>query len=72
VERSPKEIAKFLRKRIETTTGILARETPLSQQANSLFMGTNVVSGSAKTVVVGTGPKTEFGKVSERLRLKLE
>jgi len=55
---------------VEKTTEILAPETPLSQRTNSLFMGTNVVSGSAKTVVVGTGPKTEFGKVSERLRLK--
>ena len=33
-------------------------------------MGTNVVSGSAQALVVGTGSKTEFGKVSERLKLK--
>ena len=33
-------------------------------------MGTNVVSGNAKAVVVGTGSQTEFGKVSERLRLR--
>jgi len=33
-------------------------------------MGTNVVSGSARAVVVGTGLQTEFGKVSERLRLR--
>jgi Mg2+-importing ATPase len=33
-------------------------------------MGTNVVSGSAKAAVVGTGAKTEFGKVSERLKLR--
>jgi len=29
-----------------------------------------VVSGNAKAVVVGTGAKTEFGKVSERLKLR--
>ena len=33
-------------------------------------MGTHVVSGSARAVVVRTGKETEFGKVSERLRLR--
>ena len=54
----------------EKTAGILPTEASLSQRTNSLFMGTNVVSGSAKAVVVGTGAKTEFGKVSERLKLR--
>ena len=54
----------------EKTVGILPLATSLSQRTNSLFMGTNVVSGSAQAVVVGTGLQTEFGKVSERLRLR--
>jgi Mg2+-importing ATPase len=54
----------------EKSAGILPPETPLSQRTNSLFMGTNVVSGSAQAVVIGTGSRTEFGKVSERLKLK--
>jgi Mg2+-importing ATPase len=54
----------------EKTAGILPPATSLSQRINSLFMGTNVVSGSAQAVVVGTGLQTEFGKVSERLRLR--
>lgn len=33
---------------------------------NLLFMGTSVVSGSAKAVVVTTGPRTYFGKVAAR------
>jgi P-type Mg2+ transporter len=33
-------------------------------------MGTHVVSGSAKALVISTGKETEFGKVSERLRLR--
>ncbi len=33
-------------------------------------MGTHVVSGSAKAVVVLTGKECEFGKVSERLKLR--
>jgi P-type Mg2+ transporter len=54
----------------EKTSGILLPTTPLSQRTNSLFMGTNVVSGSAQAVVVGTGVQTEFGKVSEHLKLR--
>ncbi len=54
----------------EKTAGVLPPETSLSQRTNSLFMGTNVVSGSAQAVVIGTGSRTEFGKVSERLKLK--
>jgi Mg2+-importing ATPase len=49
---------------------ILPEETPLAQRTNTLFMGTHVVSGSAKAVVVHTGKGTEFGKVSERLALR--
>ena len=33
-------------------------------------MGTHVVSGHAQAVVVGTGRATEFGRVSERLKLR--
>jgi Mg2+-importing ATPase len=54
----------------EKTVGVLPQETALSQRTNSLFMGTNVVSGSARAVVIGTGTRTEFGKVSERLKVK--
>ena len=50
--------------------GALPEETPLAQRTNTLFMGTHVVSGSAKAVVINTGKDTEFGKVSERLAVK--
>lgn len=50
--------------------GILPEETPLAQRTNTLFMGTHVVSGNAKALVVRTGKGTEFGKVSERLALR--
>lgn len=55
---------------VEKTVQFLPAETPLSQRTNSLFMGTHVVSGSAKAVVVRTGRATEFGQVSERLVLR--
>src|SRR5882724_8233534 len=55
---------------VEKSVGVLAAETPLGQRTNSLWMGTHVVSGSAKALVVSTGKQTEFGKVSERLKLR--
>ena len=54
----------------EKIAGVLPPETPLAKRTNSPFMGTNVVSGTAQAVIIGTGSRTEFGKVSERLKLK--
>lgn len=54
----------------EKKTGVLPEDTPLAERVNALFMGTHVVSGSARALVVRIGRDTEFGKVSERLKLK--
>ena len=55
---------------VEKSVGVLPAETPLGQRTNALWMGTHVVSGSAKALVISTGKETEFGKVSERLKLR--
>jgi Mg2+-importing ATPase len=55
---------------VEKSAGELAKETQLGERNNTLFMGTHAVSGSAKAVVVFTGTETEFGKVSQRLKLR--
>ncbi|MEG3862357.1 magnesium-translocating P-type ATPase [Microcoleus sp. herbarium12] len=55
---------------VDKLSGMLPAETGLNQRTNSLYMGTNVISGTGKAVVVGTGKETEFGKVSERLKLR--
>ena len=55
---------------VEKSIGVLAVETPLGKRTNALWMGTHVVSGSAKALVTTTGSQTEFGKVSERLKLR--
>lgn len=55
---------------VEKSISILPAETVLSKRMNSLWMGTHIVSGSAKAIVILTGKNTEFGKVSERLKLK--
>ena len=55
---------------IEKKVGVLTAETQLSQRTNVVFLGTNVVSGTAKAIAVNVGKATEFGKVSETLRLR--
>ena len=55
---------------VDKLSGVLPAATGLGHRANSLYMGTNVISGTAKAVVVHTGKETEFGKVSERLKLR--
>ena len=55
---------------VEKAAAVLSAETPLGQRTNALWMGTHVVSGSAKALVIRTGKDTEFGKVSERLSLR--
>jgi Mg2+-importing ATPase len=54
----------------EKSETVLPAETPLGKRTNSLWMGTHVVSGSARALIVRTGKETEFGKVSERLKLR--
>ena len=55
---------------VEKAPGLVARETPLMKRTNALFMGTHVISGNARALIVLTGAATEFGKISERLRMK--
>jgi P-type Mg2+ transporter len=55
---------------VEKNVGIVAADTPLSGRSNTLFMGSHVISGRAKALVVRTGKHTEFGKISDRLRLR--
>ena len=55
---------------VEKEVSVLPAGTSLAQRTNSVWMGTHVVSGNAKVLVTLTGINTEFGKVSERLRLK--
>ncbi len=52
---------------VEKTVGQLQPGTAVGQRTNVVFMGTHVVSGEAKAVIVRTGTRTEFGKISEHL-----
>ncbi|MDD5360545.1 MAG: magnesium-translocating P-type ATPase [Ignavibacteria bacterium] len=55
---------------VEKIITVLPANTTLGMRTNSVWMGTHIVSGSAKALVIHTGKETEFGKVSERLKLK--
>ena len=54
----------------EKQSGEVASESTLMKRTNTLFMGTHVISGSARALVVSTGASTEFGRMSEHLRLR--
>jgi len=55
---------------VEKVVGVLPAETALNARTNALFMGTHVVTGTATAVVVLTGKDTEFGQISETLKLR--
>jgi len=47
--------------------GQLPAGAPLAQRTNALFMGAHVVSGTGEALVVQTGPRTELGRIAERV-----
>ena len=51
---------------------LLSKNTPLRNRTNSLFMGTFVVSGTAKALVIHSGRETELGAISNRLAVRQE
>jgi Mg2+-importing ATPase len=55
---------------VEKSVCVLPADTALSGRKNCLLTGTYAVSGTGKALVVRTGRETEFGKVSESLRVK--
>jgi len=55
---------------VEKRADVLPLATPLNGRTNSLWMGTHVISGTVKALIISTGKDTEFGKISERLKLR--
>jgi Mg2+-importing ATPase len=51
----------------EKAPGPLPADTPLARRTNTLFLGTHVVSGTARALAVETGAGTAFGHVSRRI-----
>ncbi|MGZ4099897.1 MAG: cation-translocating P-type ATPase, partial [Bacteroidia bacterium] len=50
---------------VRKEAGILDEQTVLSKRTNCLWEGTNIVSGSAKALVINTGGDTIFGSISK-------
>ncbi|WP_223570885.1 magnesium-translocating P-type ATPase [Pseudomonas sp. BF-R-26] len=51
----------------KSATGSAANQSDLLDLPNICFMGTNVVSGTAKAVVVATGSRTYFGSLAKAI-----
>ncbi|MCJ8209571.1 magnesium-translocating P-type ATPase [Mucilaginibacter sp. RS28] len=55
---------------VEKRCCMVSADTVISQRNNALFMGTHIISGKATALIIKTGKQTEFGKISEHLRLR--
>ncbi len=51
----------------EKDPGQVAVGAELTQRNNCVWMGTNIRSGSARALIVETGPRTLFGQIADRL-----
>ncbi len=54
----------------EKMPGVAAGDSSLGARHNCVFLGTSVRSGSARVLIVATGPATEFGAIADRLVLR--
>jgi P-type Mg2+ transporter len=52
---------------VQKWAGPSARDAPIARRTNCVFLGTNVRSGTARALIVATGPSTELGAVAHRL-----
>ncbi len=55
---------------VEKKPTVVPSTASLAQRTNTVFMGTNVSSGTARVLIVQTGKSTVFGQVAERLSLQ--
>lgn len=46
----------------------IKKDKPLADIANTIFMGTSIVDGEGKAIVVKTGMNTEFGKIAKQVQ----
>lgn len=55
---------------VEKMTTTIPADTNLSKRKNSLWMGTHVMSGSGKAIIVNLAKDSEFGKITSSLSQK--
>jgi Ca2+-transporting ATPase len=52
---------------VDKDAGLCAADAPVAERRNTVFLGTSVVSGAGRAVVVATGMATEFGRIAALL-----
>lgn len=57
---------------VEKDTQVRTKETPLMQRSNCLWMGTHIVSGSCKALIMNLAKDSLFGELSKSLAKKEE
>ena len=55
---------------VEKKVGAVAQTASLAECTNSVYMGTNVSSGSARVLICETGARTAFGQIAKKLTLR--
>ena len=55
---------------VEKQPGVVREGAGLAECTNCVFMGTSVQSGTARALIVRTGPQTAYGRIAERLSLR--
>jgi P-type Mg2+ transporter len=55
---------------VEKEAGAVPEAAALADRKDALWMGTHVISGTAVAIAVQTGRDTQFGRISEKMRLK--
>ncbi|WP_222539123.1 magnesium-translocating P-type ATPase [Pedobacter polysacchareus] len=56
---------------VDKKCGVLPATTGLAKRSNAVFMGSHVISGTARALIIHTGEQTEFGKISLKLQSKI-
>ncbi|NDD65962.1 MAG: magnesium-translocating P-type ATPase, partial [Acidobacteria bacterium] len=56
---------------VEKRPGVVPEEATLAERSNVVLMGTSVRTGSAEALICRTGERTEYGRIADRLRLRL-
>ncbi len=57
---------------VRKEAGLIAENTVLSKRSNCLWEGTNIVSGTAKALVIHTGNNTLFGSIVQSVSTEVE
>ena len=52
----------------EKDLALAPADAPVARRTCAVFLGSHVVSGTGRAVVVATGPRTELGRIAHRLR----